>query len=518
MSDYNPFPVELLPEPIGPYVQEAARSIHCDSSYVALPLLSALGAAIGNTRRIVLKGGASPWTEPPILWTATVGYSGTSKSPAMKAALWFMERREQQAMQEAQRQQVDYASELMRFEAELAAWKRTGYKKGDPEPKKPTLPVCQRFSVTDTTVEALCDRLADNPRGLLQVRDELSGLFGSFDQYKSGKGGDCAHWLSMYDASPLRIDRKTGERKTIYVPRAAVAICGGIQPDVLRAALGRAHFADGLAARFLLAMPPRQAARWSEAEIPEALGQRMAGIFTMLWDLEPDQDDQGQPRPRSLGLTPEAKAAWVVYFNRHGAEQVELDGDLAAAWSKLRGYAARLALVLHQVQWAAGEELEADRIDQTSIEAGIGLSDWFGQEAQRVYAVLSESEEDREDRKLIGWIERKGGRAAIREIMRGLRQFRGEAAAVDKALARLVKRRLGRWVPDNHRGGPGRPAMSFELLPRGDGDENTELPGEIPIVSPSPVRNRGNGRPPDVDLERVNQLLAEAADEAAEDH
>ena len=56
---YTPFPVELLPEPIGGYVQEAARSIHCDPSYVALPLLSAIGAAIGNTRRIVLKRGAS---------------------------------------------------------------------------------------------------------------------------------------------------------------------------------------------------------------------------------------------------------------------------------------------------------------------------------------------------------------------------------------------------------------------------------------------------------------------------
>ena len=52
---YTPFPVELLPEPIGGYVQEAAHSIHCDPSYVALPLLSAIGAAIGNTRRIVLK-------------------------------------------------------------------------------------------------------------------------------------------------------------------------------------------------------------------------------------------------------------------------------------------------------------------------------------------------------------------------------------------------------------------------------------------------------------------------------
>ena len=445
-----------------------------------------------------------------------MGYSGTAKSPALKAALWFMERREQEEMREAGRKQAEYAAEQMRYEAELSAWKRTGYKQGEPEPQKPTPPAFRRFSVSDTTVEALCDRLADNPRGLLQVTDELSGLFGSFNQYKAGKGGDCAHWLSMYDASPVRIDRKTGERKTIYIPRAAVSITGGIQPDVLRMVLGREHFADGLAARFLMAMPPRHAARWSEAEIPEAIGELVADVFTRLWDLEPETDEQGEPRPRYLGLTPEAKQAWVAYFNRHGAEQVELDGDLAAAWSKLRGCTARLALVLHLVKWAAGDDVDPDRIDQTSIEAGIGLSDWFGQEAQRVYGILGETEEDREDRELIDWLNGHGGRATVREIMRGLRRFREEAAAVETALARLVKKRVGRWVPENHGGGPGRPASVFEVIPSGDGDKNSGIPDKMPIVSPSPEKNTGNGRNHPADLEMVNRLLAEAADGEAE--
>ncbi len=223
----------------------------------------------------------------------------------------------------------------------------------------------------------------------------------------------------MYDASPLRIDRKTGDKQTIYIPRAAVSICGGIQPDVLRAALGKEHFADGLAARFLLAMPPRQPARWSDAEIPEASGRMLAGVFDRLWELEPEQDGEGRPRPRILALTPEAKRVWTAYFNRHSAEQVELDGDLAAAWSKLRGGAARLALVVHLAEWAAGGNVDPDRIDQSSVEAGIGLADWFGQEAQRVYALLGETEGDREDRELVAWIERKGGRATVRDIRGG---------------------------------------------------------------------------------------------------
>lgn len=251
----------------------------------------------------------------------------------------------------------------------------------------------------------------------------------------------------MYDGGPLRIDRKTGDRKMIYIPHAAVSICGGIQPDVLRAALGKEHFADGLAARFLLAMPPRRAAAWSEAEIPEASGKTLADIFDRLWGLEPEHDENGQPRPRILGLTPEAKRVWSAYFNRHAAEQVELDGDLAAAWSKLRGAAARLALVLHHAEWAAGGDMEAHRIDQRSIEAGIGLSDWFGNEARRVYALLSETKEQGEERELVAWIaeRRPGDGARHRKRAAAIPRRGGGHRKGDYTAGEAAARSMGAW-------------------------------------------------------------------------
>ena len=39
----RPFPVECLPQPIRSFTVEAAAAIDCDASYVALPLLVALG-------------------------------------------------------------------------------------------------------------------------------------------------------------------------------------------------------------------------------------------------------------------------------------------------------------------------------------------------------------------------------------------------------------------------------------------------------------------------------------------
>ena len=68
-----------------------------------------------------------------------------------------------------------------------------------------------------------------------------------------------------------------------------------------------------------------------------------------------------------------------------------------------------MALVVHCVRVAGGEGIDPDHIDQHSIDAGVTLSRWFGQEAQRVYEMLKEDDAYRALRELIEIIERKGG-------------------------------------------------------------------------------------------------------------
>src|SRR5262249_4622581 len=54
---FRAFPVDALPDPIRDFVDAGARAIGCDPSYLALPLLTVVAAAIGNTRRLELKRG-----------------------------------------------------------------------------------------------------------------------------------------------------------------------------------------------------------------------------------------------------------------------------------------------------------------------------------------------------------------------------------------------------------------------------------------------------------------------------
>jgi len=454
---YQPFPVEILPEPLRSFVAQAGKAIGCDTAFVALPLLAGLASAIGNTRRIGLK---RIWSEPAIIWAAIVGDSGTMKSPAMELALKPLRRRQSKAIKQHVEEMEGYKIEAMRYELDLASWKKSGGEGLPPaEPQSPVLPRCW---CDDTTIEALAVLLLQNWRGLLMVRDELAGWLGGFDRYAQGKGSEVAKWIEMHGGRSIMVDRKTGQSRTIHVPRAAVSVAGGIQPATLQRALGRAYFENGLAARLLLANPPRRAKRWTEAEVDPATEQAITTVFDRLFDLEPVEGPDGDPEPGIVRLSPSAKAAWVKFYNEHAEEQVDLSGDLSAAWSKLEGYAARLALIVHLVRWAWGDITDPEEVDERSIITGIDLSRWFGQETRRVYDILNESEEDRNRRELIERIMRKSGRLTARDLQRCSRAYPTSEAA-EAALDDLVEAGFGRWeqLPAGEKGG--RPTRRFRL-------------------------------------------------------
>jgi hypothetical protein len=492
---FTPFPVDVLPEPIRRFVIEGSSAIGCDSSYVALPLLSALASAIGNTRRIALKRG---WSEPAIVWTVIVGESGSAKSPALELALRPIRKRQHDAMKRHADAMREYADAMAMHERDVAHWRKS--KSDAPPPAKPEAPIADRCWTDDVTTEALGVLLQQNPRGLLMVRDELSGWF-AFDRYVQGRGGDAAKWLEMFGGRPMVVDRKTGG--TLYVPRAAVSIAGGIQPETLRRALGQEHRDNGLAARLLFAMPPRRAKRWSEADVNPATETAVAAVFDRLFNLTPETGEDGGEQPRLVTLGDGGKRVWVAFYNEHATEQVELSGDEAAAWSKLEGYAARLALVVHLTRWAAGDATLHDpsRVDGVGVKAGVVLARWFGCEARRVYSILGESDEEQEMRRLVEWIERKGGTVTVRDLTRGPREYRGDPERASKALGELVEAGVGRWEVNDHVGGRGRPADRFRLLSRrgdtGDGDVNSGNAGDrgisVAVATVAKPTNAGDG-------------------------
>jgi hypothetical protein len=488
VEPYRPFPVDCLPEPARSFVVQAAVAMCCDESFIALPLLAAAAAAVGNCLRIELKKG---WTEPCILWCVVVAESGTLKSPALELALSPVRNRQKRAMKEHRAAMEKYDGDLIQYEIDLAARKRA---KGTTDsPVKPEIPACWRNITEDVTVEALAMLLVANWRGLLVGKDEWAGWLRSFGQYKGGRGGDEAHWLNMHGGRTMIVDRKT--TGAIYVSRAAVSICGGIQPGPLARAFRLEFHENGLLARVLFAYPPRRRKKWTETEIDPAMEQIIGELFGKLYSLEPITDENGDRQPETLHLSPEAKQRWITFYNAHAEEQVHLSGDEAAAWSKLEGYAARLAMVVHCLRWAAGDSTLAHSgvVDDKSMEAGITLSRWFGNEAKRVYAILEQDEVSQASTELIERVRRLGGRITVRDLSHHGRQYQ-PAEVAEEALNGLVKAGLGRWEPVGPTEKGGRPTMCFVIA---EGGSVTKTPGngrdsEVSVTdTPTPAEERG---------------------------
>jgi hypothetical protein len=487
LAPYTPFPTNVLPDPLGRYIREAAQSMSCDDAMIALPLMAAVAAAIGNTRRIQPK---PDWQEPCVIWAIVIAHSGMMKSPAFDKAMKFLRDKQTRAFQEHEDEFERYKLQKTQFEAELDEWKKKGRKNGDLPPAPPKVPVAVRYVCADTTVEALAVLLEKQPRGLLLARDELSGFISSFDAYKATRGADVAQWLEMHRAGSLTVDRKSG-LQVIHVPRASVSIAGCVQPEILKTTLGGRsrtpgsadevrstpeHIANGFAARLLMAMPPRKPKRWTEDVVSAEAEGAIEKLFDVLQELDFDTDAQDRSVPVDLPLTTDGKKAFVRFYNEHSQEECSMGADLAAAWSKLEAYAPRIALLVHLVRSVTEDPtlLDHDRVDAQSIQAGIELSRWFGEEASRTYESIGatgESDEKRNRRQLIQLIRDRGGRITTRELTHAARKYRDGTNDAESALNELASAKLGQWevIPTG-----GRPRTEF-VLNSDDGGNGSPL-------------------------------------------
>jgi hypothetical protein len=446
LEPFSHFPVEKLPGVLADFVQAVSASVGCDPVFVVLPMLATLASAIGNTRRLSIKRG---WTAPPILWCAVIGESGTQKSPAMRAALKPIERRQQEQM-------ALFHAQLAEYKSAIRSYRQALRKSASDDLEEPEKPLCIRTIVKDATIESLVPILADNWRGVLLARDELAGWFGGFDRY-SGRGAasaDAAHWLSIYNAESVHVDRKTGDVPSLYVPHPAVCICGSIQPGILRRALSAEHRENGLAARLLMACPPTRPKKWRDETVSQVIEDRYEDVLDGLYLLQPDTGADGKKKSGVIQLSPDARRVFVDFDNDHGEEHAELTGELAAASAKLEEIPARLALVIHCVRQVAGESVDPWECDEDTMSAAVAITHWFKRETRRVYCMLKETPEDQQKRQLAEWIRQRGGVVRSRDVLNGRRDVTSSRDA-ELSLQALVKDGYGTWraVPPSPRGG-----------------------------------------------------------------
>lgn len=376
-----PFPVEVLTPTMKRIVEEAAASIGCPPEFIGLPMLAALGAAIGNTHMVRMKKG---WTEGAALNVAVIADPGEKKTPAFNAAIVPAWKRQAVLRREFQNKVRQYQTDMREWEAA----KKKAIASGEAAPEPPTKPVMHRTVVEDTIVEALVECLGGNPRGVLCSRDELSGWVRSMDQYKGGKGSDRQDWLSFWSGSPMVVDRKGKE--PLMIDKPFVGVAGSIQPDVLPELKNGRE--DGLLDRFLFAYPEAVHGLYTEDEIGEEAVQDYQKLYDGLHRMDMKLDDNGDQVPRFVEFTEGAKKIWIKEVDalREEMRHPRFPRHLRGPWSKQEAYLSRLSLIMalsrvKEPGWVSSRLLAVTEAD---VVAAAKLIAYFKAHARRVYARL----------------------------------------------------------------------------------------------------------------------------------
>ena len=95
---------------------------------------------------------------------------------------------------------AEHAQAIERWKDDKPA--QDGKKGKPPPPPKP-----RRIDIDDATMEVLPLILADNPRGLVMIRDELSAFILGMNQFKGGKGNDRSNALKIWSGDAIVKDR-----------------------------------------------------------------------------------------------------------------------------------------------------------------------------------------------------------------------------------------------------------------------------------------------------------------------
>lgn len=449
------------------WIAAASEAKGAPQDYVAAALLAAAGSLIGNSRWTTIWEG---WSEPPILWTMLIGPPSANKSPALDAVmepLRAVERRIKARAESAHKawKVKDEAAGLA-----AAAW-RESYKsavKGNKKPpEKPAEadagpePHIPRLIVNDVTIERLADLVSKQPRGILAMRDELSGWLGNMKRYANG-GSDQPTWLEVYGGRSHVAERMS---RNTYVERFTVGILGGIQPDKLSSLLLHAD-EDGMLARLLPIWPALAPLRRPTRPADDGFAER---AFERLYGLEMPLDEECAPRPWFIPFDEEARGL-MLDFMRWGRDmEAEESGLLVSFIGKSRGFAARLALILAHLEWAGSAEAKPPAL-VTAAHFGRAchfVAEYLLPMARRAYAEAATPPEERAARALARLIhderlETFTTRDIVRRERRGLRRI----AEVEAALHSLTQ---GGWVEaDRHGSGPkgGRPRVVYAVNPR----------------------------------------------------
>ncbi|MTJ04534.1 MAG: DUF3987 domain-containing protein [Sediminimonas qiaohouensis] len=460
---------DFFPIKLAEWIQQAAKAKGAPADYVLAGLLTVSASLIGNTRCGSPRCG---WNEPTVLWSAVIGNPSAGKSPGLDATLEPLRNIEKLLRQEKKAEIDDWEQK-----SEVAKLAEKNWRKqveavlagdGDEEiPAQPAemdipaRPQAPRLSVNDATIERLSTLLAEQPRGTLQVRDELAGWMQNMERY--GGSSDRTFWLEAYGGRSYTVERMG--RPPITVDRLSIGVVGGAQPDRL-ASLMLAADDDGLLARFIVVWPHP-----TEITTPDVAPDStyIEGVFRNLLSLDFHETPEGFLVPLRVPFEKAAELALDEFRRELRVMEDSVEGLLQSFFGKLPGLSVRISVVLAFLDWAAKSDHrgEVTEIGLTHFQrAKAFIMEYCLPMARRAYAGNGETLVEAKALRLIAMfraqnIRQFSAREIIRLGMKGLKTGSDLQPVLDALVDGCIVRKVPQAAPT-----PGRKPRLYTVNPK----------------------------------------------------
>jgi hypothetical protein len=353
-----------LAGPLADALIAAANAMPTAPEYLLNTLIPVSASRIGVSSRIVIKA-ESHYIQPCIFWSANVADSGQAKTPPQALIMEALKDMEQEAREAHSKKLADW---------EAGSDKNKGAK-----------PIETRRILNNTTMAQKIRIHSENPRGLIEYIDELTGDFERHNQHSSGKGDDLRQELGIWNGEFGAYDR--GDVR-LYLRRTGISKTGTYQWDLLgRLMADEVNFvASGYLARFLLCSIPDAPDRKLDLLSPHqetGLKELLRSLYRRL-ELLPERD---------YLLSHEAK----VLFQAFNHVIVELDKEephfgMSLVYAKIESYAARLALWLHIVNAVVQGVVPGPLISGETMQAAIELASFYLWQHKLIHAHNSQAQ------------------------------------------------------------------------------------------------------------------------------
>ena len=447
------FPLDILDDTSAAFVRDTARAVGVSQGAVALPFLTAAGAAIGNA---VLAEGLPGWTQPPILNTLLFGQPSINKSGAMKGgvgpvqAVEDLERAEHAAHYgppaTGKPKRASAAREMYRRATEEFDPDAPGLAATGPVPPMPQL-ICGRTSLPGFENIAM-----DNPKGQLVVLDEAVPFLDEKSDFRQAT-------LTAFNAET---HKRATANKLVDIANMGFSFVGGIQPAKLQPLFASLN-ADGLGARLL----PVVCGHVDIARVTERVDQApVVATMRILRDIPCLQTPGGGLQPQVVPFTREAGD--LIHDRRVAAadQMADEDGIMAGFIGKGHGTVVRLALILAFLDAAAqGLPLPAEVGAGPVERAGRLFDSFLLPMARMVFGPETDAPIVKEARDLVAVLRRlKAPYVSERDLLRAKGQKLRRKSELAPVVVYLIEEGILRFVEGTSTGG--RPSDGFDVNPR----------------------------------------------------